>query len=209
MEEEVKNTEEMNSFTNEERIEKSVEVKEEAKEEAPPRKKVKEKRKKIDKEKDELIKANLDLKEKVLRITAEMQNIKRRSEIDLANAYKYDGFDLMEKILPILDNFERALSIKQEGTEKFLEGFKMIYDNLRNILLSKGVTEIECLHKEFDPNMMNAVMTDTNEDFPNNVVLEVLQKGYMYQDKILRPAMVKVNERENLTQENNDERNDE
>ena len=207
MEEEVKNTEEMNSFTNEERIEKSVEVKEEAKEEAPPRKKVKEKRKKIDKEKDELIKANLDLKEKVLRITAEMQNIKRRSEIDLANAYKYDGFDLMEKILPILDNFERALSIKQEGTEKFLEGFKMIYDNLRNILLSKGVTEIECMHKEFDPNMMNAVMTDTNNDFANNIVLDCLQKGYMYQDKILRPAMVKVNERD-ITQENN-ERNDE
>ena len=207
MEEEVKNTEEMNSFTNEERIEKSVEVKEEAKEEAPPSKKVKEKRKKIDKEKDELIKANLDLKEKVLRITAEMQNIKRRSEIDLANAYKYDGFDLMEKILPILDNFERALSIKQEGTEKFLEGFKMIYDNLRNILLSKGVTEIECIHKEFDPNMMNAVMTDTNNDFANNIVLDCLQKGYMYQDKILRPAMVKVNERD-ITQENN-ERNDE
>ena len=207
MEEEVKNTEEMNSFTNEERIEKPVEVKKEAKEEAPPRKKVKEKRKKIDKEKDELIKANLDLKEKVLRITAEMQNIKRRSEIDLANAYKYDGFDLMEKILPILDNFERALSIKQEGTEKFLEGFKMIYDNLRNILLSKGVTEIECIHKEFDPNMMNAVMTDTNNDFANNIVLDVLQKGYMYQDKILRPAMVKVNER-GITQENN-ERNDE
>ena len=207
MEEEVKNTEEMNSSANEERIEKSVEVKEEAKEEAPPRKKVKEKRKKIDKEKDELIKANLDLKEKVLRITAEMQNIKRRSEIDLANAYKYDGFDLMEKILPILDNFERALSIKQEGTEKFLEGFKMIYDNLRNILLSKGVTEIECIHKEFDPNMMNAVMTDTNNDFANNIVLDCLQKGYMYQDKILRPAMVKVNERD-ITQENN-ERNDE
>ena len=207
MEEEVKNTEEMNSSANEERIEKSVEVKEEAKEEAPPRKKVKEKRKKIDKEKDELIKANLDLKEKVLRITAEMQNIKRRSEIDLANAYKYDGFDLMEKILPILDNFERALSIKQEGTEKFLEGFKMIYDNLRNILLSKGVTEIECIHKKFDPNMMNAVMTDTNNDFANNIVLDCLQKGYMYQDKILRPAMVKVNERD-ITQENN-ERNDE
>ena len=179
------------------------------KEEVPVKKKIKEKRKKIDKEKDELIKANLDLKEKVLRITAEMQNIRRRSEIDLANAYKYDGFDLMEKVLPILDNFERAISIKQEGTEKFLEGFKMIYENLRNILFNKGVTEIECLHKEFDPNMMNAVMTDTNEDFPNNVVLEVLQKGYMYQDKILRPAMVKVNERENLTQENNDERNDE
>ena len=177
------------------------------KEEVPVKKKIKEKRKKIDKEKDELIKANLDLKEKVLRITAEMQNVRRRSEIDLANAYKYDGFDLMESILPILDNFERAISIKQEGTEKFLEGFKMIYENLRNILFNKGVTEIECLHKEFDPNMMNAVMTDTNNDFGNNIVLDVLQKGYMYQDKILRPAMVKVNER-NVTQEN-DERNDE
>lgn len=207
MEEEVKNTETVNSSTNEEKKEVVEKKTEEVQKEAPPRKKIKEKRKRIDKEKDELIKANLDLKEKVLRITAEMQNIKRRSEIDLANAYKYDGFDLMEKLLPILDNFERAISIKQEGTEKFLEGFKMIYDNLRNILLSKGVTEIECLHKEFDPSTMNAVMTDTNEDYQNNVVLDVLQKGYMYQDKILRPAMVKVNER-NVTQEN-DERNDE
>ena len=204
MEEEIKKTEEENAPN------KEQDVKEEMKNPEPelPKKKVKEKRKKIDKEKDELIKANLDLKEKVLRITAEMQNIKRRSEIDLANAYKYDGFDLMEKILPILDNFERALSIKQEGTEKFLEGFKMIYENLRNILFNKGVTEIDCFHKEFDPNMMNAVMTDTNDEYANNVVLEVLQKGYMYQDKILRPAMVKVNERDN-TQNNNDERIDE
>lgn len=205
MEKEVKNAETTDSKVNEEKKEETVEVKKEVKEEAP-RKKVKEKRKKFDKEKDELIKANLDLKEKVLRITAEMQNIKRRSEIDLANAYKYDGFDLMEKLLPILDNFERALSIKQEGTEKFLEGFKMIYDNLQSILLSKGVTEIECIHKDFDPNLMNAVMTDTDMEYANNVVLDVLQKGYMYQDKILRPAMVKVNEREN-TQDNN-ERND-
>ena len=198
MEEEVKNEQTVDTLDQEEVNTVCEEV---SKEEAPPKKKVKEKRKKIDKEKDELIKANLDLKEKVLRITAEMQNIKRRSEIDLANAYKYDGFDLVEKILPILDNFERALSIKQEGTEKFLEGFKMIYDNLQNILSSKGVTEIECIHKEFDPNMMNAVMTDTNNDFANNIVLECLQKGYMYQDKIIRPAMVKVNERDNSSNE--------
>ena len=171
------------------------------------KKKQKEYKKRTDKEKDELIKANLDLKEKVLRITAEMQNIKRRSEIDLSNAYKYDGFDLMEKLLPILDNFERAISIKQDGEEKFLTGFKMIYDQLKEILENKGVKEIECLHKEFDPNFMNAVMTDTNNDFENNIVLDCLQKGYMYQDKILRPAMVKVNER-NVTQENS-ERNDE
>ncbi len=200
MEEEVKNEQTVETSSGEENT-----VSE--KEEVQPRKKVKEKRKKIDKEKDELIKANLDLKEKLLRVTAEMQNIKRRSEIDLANAYKYDGFNLMEKILPVLDNFERAISIKQEGTEKFLEGFKMIYENLRSILFNKGVSEIECLHKEFDPTMMNAVMTDTNDEYANQVVLEVLQKGYMYQDKIIRPAMVKVNERV-ITQENN-ERNDE
>ena len=206
MEEEVKNEANVDNMAAEPQKEftEKPEVKEEC---LPPKKKIKEKRKKIDKEKDELIKANLDLKEKVLRITAEMQNIKRRSEIDLANAYKYDGFDIIKSILPILDNFERALSIKQVGTEKFLEGFKMIYDNLKNILENKGVTEIVCLHKEFDPSIMNAVMTDTNNDLANNVVLEVLQKGYMYQDKILRPAMVKVNER-NITQENN-ERNDE
>lgn len=206
MEEEVKNEANVDNMAAEPQKEftEKPEVKEEC---SPPKKKIKEKRKKIDKEKDELIKANLDLKEKVLRITAEMQNIKRRSEIDLANAYKYDGFDIIKSILPILDNFERALSIKQVGTEKFLEGFKMIYDNLKNILENKGVTEIVCLHKEFDPSIMNAVMTDTNNDLANNAVLEVLQKGYMYQDKILRPAMVKVNER-NITQENN-ERNDE
>ena len=204
MEEEMKKKEVVEStFNDEEKAKEEIEQ-----EESTTRKKVKEKRKKIDKEKDELIKANLDLKEKVLRITAEMQNIRRRSEIDLANAYKYDGFDLMTSILPILDNFERVISIKQEGTEKFLEGFKMIYENLRNILFNKGVTEIDCFHKEFDPNMMNAVMTDTNDEYANNVVLEVLQKGYMYQDKILRPAMVKVNERDN-TQNNNDERIDE
>ncbi len=197
MEEEIKEEKEFSAVDGgEEALETP---KEEEKNEEKDKKKIKAKRKKIDKEKDELIKANLDLKEKVLRITAEMQNIKRRSEIDLANAYKYDGFDLMEKLLPILDNFERAISIKQEGTEKFLEGFQMIYDNLRSILMAKGVTEIECLHKEFDPTMMNAVMTDTNGEYDNNVVLEVLQKGYLYQDKILRPAMVKVNEKDNAT----------
>ena len=204
MEEEMKKKEVVEStFNDEEKAKEEIEQ-----EESTTRKKVKEKKKKIKKKKYEIIKTNIKKKKKVLRITAEMQNIRRRSEIDLANAYKYDGFDLMTSILPILDNFERAISIKQEGTEKFLEGFKMIYENLRNILFNKGVTEIDCFHKEFDPNMMNAVMTDTNDEYANNVVLEVLQKGYMYQDKILRPAMVKVNERDN-TQNNNDERIDE
>lgn len=159
-------------------------------------KKNKKEKKKIDKERDELIKANLDLKEKVLRITAEMQNMKRRYDLDLTNAYKYDGYDLVEKLLPIIDNFERAMSVKQEGMDKFLEGFKMIYNNLQEILKSKGIVEIEALDKEFNPNIMNAVLIETNNEKENNIVLDVLQKGYMYNDKLLRPAMVKVNERE-------------
>lgn len=158
--------------------------------------KEKKEKKKIDKERDELVKANLDLKEKVLRITAEMQNMKRRYDLDLANAYKYDGYDLAEKLLPIIDNFERAMNVKQEGMDKFLEGFKMVYNNLQDILKAKGIVEIEAKNKIFDPNIMNAVLTETNTELENNIVLEVLQKGYMYNDKLLRPAMVKVNERE-------------
>ena len=155
----------------------------------------KEKKKKIDKEKDELIKANLELKEKVLRITAEMQNMKRRYETDISNLYKYDGFDLVTKILPVIDNFERAMNIKVDGSEKYTTGFKMIYDNLIDILKSYDIKEIDVLDKTFDPNIMNAVLTEENKDKDNNVVLEVLQKGYMYKDRLIRPAMVKVNDK--------------
>ena len=167
-------------------------------EEAPPKEeKKKEKKKKFfDKEKEELRSANLELKEKVLRITAEMQNMRRRYDLDMQILYKYDGYDLVEKLLPILDNFDRALKIKTEGSEKFLEGFNMIYENLISILNSKGITELDCLNKEFDPNIMNAVVTEVNNELEENTVLEVLQKGYMYNDRLIRPAMVKVSEKE-------------
>jgi len=163
-------------------------------------KKEKKEKKKIDKEKEELRIANLELKEKVLRITAEMQNMRRRFDLDLANAYKYDGMDMVERILPVIDNFERALNTKIEGAEKFLSGFKMIYDNLIEILKSKGVAEIDALNKPFDPSIMNGVATEINNDVEEGTVLDVLQKGYMYNDKILRPAMVKVSEKDNEAQ---------
>ncbi len=166
-----------------------VEIKKESKKE-------KKEKKKIDKEKEELKVANLELKEKVLRITAEMQNMRKRFDIDLASAHKYDGIDLVEKLLPVIDNFERAMMVKIDGADKFLSGFKMIYDGLLEILHNKGITEIEVLDKTFDPTIMNAVLTETNKEKENNIVLDVLQKGYMYHDKLIRPAMVKVNERE-------------
>lgn len=164
--------------------------------ETSPTGKKKEKKPKLDKEKEKLKSENLELKEKVLRITAEMQNMRRRYDADIANMYKYDGFDLAEKILPIIDNFERALKIKSEENEKFLDGFKMIYENLISILTAKGIKEIEAQGKNFDPTMMNAVMTEVNNEVEENMVLDVLQKGYMYNDKLIRPAMVKVSERE-------------
>jgi len=149
---------------------------------------------------ESLKKANVDLNDKLLRVTAEMQNIKRRSEADLAKAYQYDGIDLVEKILPIIDNFERALNVKSEGNEKFLEGFKMIYDNFISILNNKGIKEIEALNKPFDPNIMNAVLAEVNNEVEENTVIDVLQKGYEYNSRVIRPVMVKVSTHE---EENN------
>lgn len=191
MEEEVKKEEILNEEI--ENLEDNLNEKE-----APPiEKKKKDKKCKIDKEKEELMKSNLELKDKTLRLVAEMQNMKRRADIDLQNAYKYDGIDLIDKLLPVIDNFERALSLKQEGNEKFLEGFKMIYENLMMILKNKGVIEIDALDKSFDPSIMNAVATEVNNEKEENTVLEVLQKGYKYNDKIIRPAMVKVSQKDN------------
>jgi len=173
------------------------EINEEIKVEEQPEEK-KEKKKKETKELEKLKEQNKELTEKVLRVTAEMQNMRRRYDEEISKIYKYDGEDLAKKLLPIIDNFERAISLDDNNLEdeqsKFLEGFKMIYASLINILKEKGIVEIECLGKQFDPNFMDAILTDSIVEEEQNVVLDVLQKGYMYNDKVIRPAMVKVNE---------------
>ena len=170
-------------------------------EEKQATKEVKEKHKKKDKssEEIELLKnQNLLLNEKLLRITADYQNMKRRAEEELQKAYKYDGEEVIKELLIIIDNFERAIKLDDDNLtdelSKFLSGFKMIYTNLVNILNSKNVHEIVCLNEEFDPNKMNAVLTEKVEGVEPNKVVEVLQKGYIYNDKVIRPAMVKVSE---------------
>ena len=82
----------------------------------------------------------------------------------------------------------------EDEVSKFLDGFKMIYANFSNILTNQGIAEIDCLNKEFDPNTMEAVLTDKVEGVEPNVVIDVLQKGYMYRGKVIRHAMVKVSE---------------
>ena len=145
-----------------------------------------------------ILEENKELKDKTLRITAEMQNFVRRSEAELTNYLKYDGEEFIKKLLPIVDDFERAIGMDDDNLDdevsKFLSGFKMIYATLLNILTEYEIKEIECLGKEFNPDTMNAVMTDKIIEEESNIVLDVMQKGYLYKDKVIRPAMVKVNE---------------
>ena len=182
---------------------KEKEVKEELQEEKKKEnKKVektkKEKKEKVDKEKETLKEKNAELNDKILRVSAEMQNMRRRYEEQISNIRKFDGEDVIKDMLATVDNFERALQVDEEKLSdelsKFLNGFKMIYTNLVKVLDAKGVKEIECVGLEFDPNSMQAVLTDNVEGFESNQVTEVLQKGYKYNDKVIRPAMVKVQE---------------
>lgn len=162
---------------------------------------VKTKSKKPNKTQEENLKLkeeNASLQDKVLRLTAEIQNIRRRNDEEVSKLCKYDGEKLISKILPVVDNFERAILLDDrdlsDEVSKFLSGFKMIYTNLVNILDELEVKEIDCKGLEFDPVKMEAVLTECDKSLPSNVVLEVLQKGYTYKDKVIRVAMVKVNE---------------
>src|SRR5574344_1390469 len=152
-----------------------------------------EENKEIEKLKQEL---NL-MNEKVLRLSAETQNFKRRKEEETAVMLKYANEDIVRELLPIVDNFERAIKMDDndlsDEVSKFLEGFKMIYTSLIGTFNKLEISEIDCLGKEFDPVYAEAVLVEHDETKPENVVLEVLTKGYMYKDKVIRPAMVKVN----------------
>ena len=111
---------------------------------------------------------------------------------------KFCNEDLIKQILPVLDNFERA--IKQDDTNledelsRFLEGFKMIYCNMQNIMENFEVKSVDSIHVPFDPVYHNAILMEKIEGVESGMVVEVLQKGYIYKDKVIRPAMVKVSE---------------
>ncbi len=160
-------------------------------------KKEKDKKKK-NLEVEKLKEENATLNDKILRISAEMQNMKKRYEDEISRIYKYEGEAFIKKTLDVLDNFERAVSLDDENLDdelsKFLSGFKLIYNNLKNNLNEIGVVEIECIDTPFDPNSMEAVMTEKKDGVDANIVTAIMRKGYKYNDKIIRPAMVKVSE---------------
>lgn len=161
-------------------------------------KSIKEKKPKKETGNNKLKEENAKLNDKILRLSAEMQNMRRRFDEDLAKSYKYDGEEIVKKLLPIVDNFERAIKLDDSNLSdelsKFLSGFKMIYGNLLDVLNSYEIKEIDCLQKEFDPNTMEAVMTHHEDGIEPGIVIDVMQKGYMYKDKVLRVAMVRVSE---------------
>lgn len=133
------------------------------------------------------------LKDAHLRTLAEYDNYRKRSQKERESLYPTAVADTLEKILPVLDNFERALQAECSD-ETYKKGFEMIYDQFKGILEASGVTEINPQGEAFDPERHNAVMHIEDESYGNGEVIEVLQKGYQYQsgDRILRYAMVKV-----------------
>lgn len=139
-----------------------------------------------------------NLEEALLRSQAELINYKRRKDEETNRIIKYAEEDILKGFLPILDNFERAISMDDDNLEdevsKFLEGFKLMYKQIKDLLEKFEVKEIDCLGKEFDPSLEQAVVVDHDETKESGVVTVVLQKGYMYKDRVLRTAMVKVNE---------------
>lgn len=138
------------------------------------------------------------LEEALLRSQAELINYKKRKDEETSKIIKYAEEDILRGFLPILDNFERAIGMDDDNLEdevsKFLEGFKLMYKQIRDLLDKFEVKEIDCLGKEFDPALEQAVVMDHDESKESGIVTVVLQKGYMYKDRVLRTAMVKVNE---------------
>ena len=136
--------------------------------------------------------------QEVLVAKADLINYRKRKDEEVVRMLKFCNEDLIKQILPIMDNFERAIKLDDDNLEdevsKFLEGFKMIYCSMQNIMSNFEVKQIDGANKPFDPIYHNAIMVEQKEGVEPGMVIEVLQKGYIYKDKVIRPAMVKVSE---------------
>ena len=143
------------------------------------------------KKKDKFEQQVEELTDRLKRNMAEFDNFRKRTEKEKASMYVIGARDIVEKILPVVDNFERGLAQAPQG-DAFADGMKMIYKQLMTALDEMGVKEIEAKGKEFDPNLHNAVMHVEDENAGTNEVVEVFQKGYTYKDFVVRHSMVKV-----------------
>lgn len=143
---------------------------------------------------DEKEKQCADLKDRLQRTMAEFDNFRKRTSKEKSVLYEDGIRNTVEQILPVIDNFQRALSVveKEAANETFFQGMEMIYRQFKEILTSIGVEEIKAVGEKFDPNLHNAVTHVEDEEFGESEVVEEFQKGYIFKDKVIRYSMVKV-----------------
>ena len=135
-----------------------------------------------------------ELTDRVKRQMAEFENFRKRTDKEKSAMYEMGAKDIIERILPVIDNFERGLAVIPEDKKEdpIAEGMEKIYKQIQKVFEEAGVKPIEAAGKEFDPNFHNAVMHVEDESLGENIVAEELQKGYMYRDSVVRHSMVKV-----------------
>ncbi len=144
---------------------------------------------KLEKEKKETF-------DQLLRLKADFENYKKRTEKERGEVYSRALEELSASLLPVIDNFERAIEAgKEMDTGGFMEGVQMVYGQLVEVLQKEGLALVDAMGCQFDPEYHHAVLTECDENEEDNVILEVFQKGYLFKDRLLRPAMVKVNKR--------------
>jgi len=170
------------------------EVSEEAVEETAEETDDKKEKKKKDKKGDALKERIAELEDKTMRQLAEFENFRNRTEKEKQAMFETGARSVIEKLLPVVDNFERGLATvpEEEKESPFVDGMNKIYKQLMTELDNMGVKPIEAVGKEFDPNLHNAVMQVESEEFESGIVAQELQKGYTYRDTVVRHSMVAV-----------------
>jgi len=141
---------------------------------------------------EELRREKDSLQDRLLRTAAEFDNYRKRVERERRDLADFMKADILAEILPIVDNFERALQAPSSDTDSLRKGVELIHKQMHDFLRKRGVTPIEALGADFDPNFHQAVIHETSPSHREGEVIEELQRGYMLGDKLLRPAMVKV-----------------
>ena len=148
---------------------------------------------KSDKEENDAAKQELEnLNNKLLRLQADYLNFKNRTEKEKLSMYGNAVADVIQDLLPVVDNLERALKTDSPADNNFKDGVQMVYNQFIGILDKRGLKEIEALHKIFDPNLHFGVAFDSTSEEADDTVIEVFQKGYMVNNKVIRPSMVKI-----------------
>ena len=179
-----------------EKTEKAVSEEKETKEAAASEKENKEtsekEEKASEKKKDPKDEKIDELNDKLKRSMAEFDNYRKRTDKEKSAMYEIGAKDVIEKILPIVDNFERGLDVAEDKEDPFVQGMEKIYKQFLTALDGMGVKAIEAVGNEFNPDFHNAVMHVEDETVGENIVVEEFQKGYMYKDSVVRHSMVKV-----------------